>query len=514
MGEDLIQLYKERVRKEWKLAFLSAFLGCLLVHVFKFTNTLPNHDSLFNAYADQNITGSGRWFLQYACGISSYFDLPWLNGLLCAVYLGLTAAIVAETLDMKNPVVIVLSSLVLVTTISTTETLFFEFTADGYLLALMMCALAACLSCKGNHWYTYIISGVCICLSLAVYQAYLSFAVVLCICYLINHMLNGNMDAKAAWKWIGKHILIYGIAMAAYYAIWKLILAVTGIQATDYQGINEVGSIHLPTILSGAIESVKNLLLYFLEWNILEHPITLYAVLNILFLLCLAFIVITAVVKSAIWKKKASLLTLIMCLAACVPVISLWRFLSDGVQYRPMMMHSASLLYILAIVLFDKWVCKRTSTAFGLLMALICFNWAVMANISYFYLDQCYERSYYIGSRMMERIELEQEEHGDTIESIAFIGTQVENVAFANTAPGDRIHLLGTLLEEHLLYDHVHAYLYICNIYDLDLPAAALEDRKTLEKTDAIQNMGIWPAADSVEVIDGVLVIKLADPVK
>ena len=82
MGEDLIQFYKEKIKKEWKIAFLAAFLGCLLVHIFKFTNTLPNHDSLFNVYADQNVIGSGRWFLQYACGISSYFDLPWMNGLL------------------------------------------------------------------------------------------------------------------------------------------------------------------------------------------------------------------------------------------------------------------------------------------------------------------------------------------------------------------------------------------------------------------------------------------------
>ena len=85
MGENLIAFYKEKVKREWKIAFLAAFLGCLLVHIFKFTNTLPNHDSLYNVYADQNVTGSGRWFLQYACGISSYFDLPWMNGLLCAV---------------------------------------------------------------------------------------------------------------------------------------------------------------------------------------------------------------------------------------------------------------------------------------------------------------------------------------------------------------------------------------------------------------------------------------------
>ena len=512
MGEDLISLYKKKVKREWKIAFLAAFLGCLLVHIYKFTNTLPNHDSVYHAYAMQDMTISGRWFLQYACGISSYFDLPWINGLLCAVYLGLTAAIVAETLDMKNPVVIVLSSLVLVTTISTTETLFFEFTADGYLLALMMCALAACLSCKGKCWYTYVISGVCICLSLAVYQAYLSFAVVLCVCYLTIHMLNGDVDAKAAWKWIGKHAIIYGVAMAVYYAIWKLILAATGIQATSYQGINEVGSLHISTILTGMVESVKNLLLYFLEWNILEHPITLYAALNILFLLCFVFIVIAAVVKSCIWKQKISLLTLLVCLIACVPVISIWRFLSDGVLYRPMMMHSACLLYILAIVLFDRWAGKRVSTAFGLLIALICYNCGIVANISYFYLDKCYEKSYYIGSQMMERIEQMQAEHGEEIESIAFVGTQVENVAFSNTAPGDRIHLMGVLLEEHLIYDHTHGYLYLANTFGLEIPTAPLEWREALESNIAVQDMGIWPAEDSVAVVDGILVIKLEEP--
>ena len=510
MGENLVAFYKEKVKREWKLAFLAAFLGCLLVHIFKFTNTLPNHDSVYHPYAVQNMTISGRWFLQYACGVSSYFDLPWMNGLLCAVYLGLTAAIVTETLDMKNPVVIVLSSLVLVTTISTTETLFFEFTADGYLLALMMCALASCLSCKGNRWYHYVISGICICLSLAVYQAYLSFSVVLCICYLVNNMLNGDMGTKAFRRWFARHLIIYGMAMAAYYSIWKLILVVTDIQATDYQGINQIGVPHVATILSGAVESVKNLLLFFLEWNILEHPITLYAVLNILFLLCFVYIMIAAIVKSGIWKKKASLLTLLICLIACVPVISIWRFLSDGVQYRPMMMHSVSLLYILAIVLFDKWACKRISTAFGLLVALICFNCSVIANISYFYLDKCYERSYYMGSQMMESIEQAQEEYGEEIESIAFIGTQVENVAFANTHPADRIHLMGMQLEEHLIYDHTHAYLYISNTYGLDLPAASYEDRQALENTVDVQNMGIWPEENSVEIVDGILVIKLS----
>jgi hypothetical protein len=302
----------------------------------------------------------------------------------------------------------------------------------------------------------------------------------------------------------------YGVAMALYFVIWKLILAVTGIPVNDYQGISEVGTLRLATILSVAVESVKNLLLYFLEWNILEHPVTLYAVLNILFLLCFVFIVIAAIVKSGIWKKKAGFLTLLVCLVACVPVISIWRFLSDGVQYRPMMMHSVSLLYILAIVLFDKWACKRISTAFGLMIALICFNCSVMANISYFYLDKCYERSYYMGSQMMERIEQVQEEYGEGIESIAFIGNRAYEVALINSAQGNRIPLLGSVIETDFLYDHTHAYLFVRNTYDMDLTSASYKELLALEDTAAVQNMDIWPAENSVEIIDGVLVIKLS----
>ena len=374
----------------------------------------------------------------------------------------------------------------------------------------MLLVAAVVLGILGNRWYHYTIGGVCICLSLAVYQAYLSFAVVLSVCYLVIHMLNEGMDAKAAWKWIGKNIVIYGAAMAGYFVIWKLILAVTGIPANDYQGISEVGTLRLTTILSGAVESVKNLLLFFLEWNILEHPITLYAVLNILFLLCFVFIVIAAIVKSGIWKKKAVVLTLLACLIACVPVISIWRFLSDGVQYRPMMMHSVSLLYILAIVLFDKWACKRTSTAFGLLIALICFNCSVMANISYFYLDKCYERSNYMGSQMMERIVQVQEEYGEEIESIAFVGNRAYEVALINSAQGNRIPLLGSVIETDFLYDHTHAYLFVRNTYDMDLASASYKELLALEDTAAVQNMDIWPAENSVEIIDGVLVIKLS----
>lgn len=513
MGETLLELYRTKLKKSWKTAFYAAFLACLLVHLYKFTNTLPNHDSFYNVYTDQNMTASGRWFLTYVCGISSYFDLPWLNGLLSAVYLGITAAIVAEIFDLTNPVVIVLTGAILAASPCTTETFFFEFTADGYLLGLLLSALAACLSCKGTGLGRNLLSCLFLCLSCAVYQAYVSFGAVLCICYLVHQLLNSKMTVRDAWKWIGRHVLIYVIALAAYYGLWKLILLVTGQEATSYQGISGVGQIRLSTLIGGAVKSVINLGFFFLEWNIFEHPITLYAALNIVFLLCFAAVIIVAMIKGGMIRKPAALWTVIFALVSTVPLISVWCLLSDGVSYRPMMLHSVCVYYIFSLILFDKWVKPEISTIFGLFMAVVVFNFALMANISYFYLDKCYEKSYYMGSQMMEDIEETVRESDGQIEEIAFVGNRYAAVDISATAIGNRIHMLSTLLEEDLLYDHEHVYLYLHNVFNLDISLAKYSLVQEFENSKLMQSMDSWPSENSMRVVEGVLVVKLSDEV-
>lgn len=267
------------------------------------------------------------------------------------------------------------------------------------------------------------------------------------------------MTVKDAWKWIGRHVLIYALALAAYYAIWKVVMAITGIRANDYQGISTAGQIGIGTILSGCIKSVANLFFFFLEWNILEHPVTLYAVLNLMFLAAFAVVVVIALKKSGVFRQTSKLVTILFALAATVPVISLLCFISDEVGYRPMMLHSVAIWYLFAIQLFDRWTAPKISTVFGVFVVVMIFNFAVMANIAYSALDACYEKSYYIGSQMMERIEEAQEQ--ELVDSISFIGSQKENVVIDSKLPYSKAHLLTTLIEEHLLYDQEHAYHYL-----------------------------------------------------
>lgn len=510
MGNEIVSFYKNNVKKEWKIAFWSAFIGFLLIHLYKVTNYLPNHDTLYNFYSTQDMTGSGRWFLQYACGISSYFDLPWINGLLCAVYLGITTAAITQLLDIKNPVVIVLTGLLLAGTPSTTETLFFGYTADGYLLGLAMSALAAYLSCQRAHIGRYVLSGLLLCLSCGIYQSCVSFAIVLCICYLVLKLLNGEITAKESWKWIGKHVIIYAAAMATYYLVWKMIMLLKGISATGYQGIDSVGQISLSTLLGACVQSVSNVALFFLEWNILEHPISTYGVLNVVFLFCFAAVIVVAIAKSNTHRSASRLAMVLFCLAATIPMLSVWSFLSPGVAYRPMMLHGISLYYVLALILFDQWIPSRTSTSFAVLIAVIVFNYAVMANCAYFWLNKCYEKTYYRGSQIMNTV-VDFQLENDHIEKVAFVGKRVEEVYSDDSLFTKKVHLLSMCLEEDLLYDHIHTYLFLENTFGLDIPRVLDAHLKELEAMSQVQNMPVWPAAGSLQMIDDTLVIKIGE---
>lgn len=211
MGTGLLEVYHNKIKQSWKIAFISTFIIGMLVHIYKFTNTLLNHDALFNFYSDQNILGSGRWFLSIACQFSSYFDLPWLIGLFSILLIAFTAVVIADIFSVENPVMLVLIGGLLVTFPAITQTFFFEFTTDGYMVAMLLAALTVRFSLIGDkHIHHIFIAMGCICLCCAIYQAYVSFALVLALCYFIGAVLENSYTNKDIVRWVRNQITIYG----------------------------------------------------------------------------------------------------------------------------------------------------------------------------------------------------------------------------------------------------------------------------------------------------------------
>ena len=90
-------------------AFLSCFLSGYLIHLFAFTNLIPNSDGLSRVFDPQQMTVSGRWFLHYASALNSFTQMPALIGFLSIVFLSLAVAAVPEGLPAVVTIVLALS---------------------------------------------------------------------------------------------------------------------------------------------------------------------------------------------------------------------------------------------------------------------------------------------------------------------------------------------------------------------------------------------------------------------
>lgn len=541
MGSELLRFYQEKIRKNWKTAFFSAFFLGLLVHIYKFTNLLPNHDSLFNFYSTQNMVASGRWLLGIACSFSSYFDLPWINGMLSLLFMGLTAAAVAEVFQMKNPCLIVLCSGLLVAFPAITATMAYEFTADGYMIAMFLAALSVCLTrmeyLEKKHWKRMVFSGICICLSCGIYQAYVSFAFVLAVCYFMTELLENRRKEKQYWKWIGLQIVIYGAALICYYLIWKGTLHALQIPASSYLGIDKAGVMTGKQLVYAVIDVIRVFIRFFLEWNIVKYGITVYSALNILFLAFFVLGLFQAVRLSPCRKKKSHILLLLLSVVSLPFGCYVWRLTSPIVTYRVIMLQSMSILYIFVAVIYDRWLSsgrkKLQGNAALMLLTAIVFQNAVAANMSYAFMDACYEKTYADAVELTTRVHLLDD---GTIRYVALCGSldKWTQEDFFDPAKlrnlGAWKHMDKTILTPQFLYLYTDFDLSYYRENDMEypivenepnipapynwefrFPALSAQQCLALEQTEEVRQMPIWPARDSVQVIGDTVVVKLSE---
>ena len=542
MGEGFVEFYQTRIKKSWKLAFVSAFVVGLLVHMYKFTNTLLGHDSLFNIYGTQNVVRSGRWFLAVACSLSSFFDLPWVNGVLSLIWIGVAAAVVIDIFRIENPVLILLTGGLLVTFPAVTQTFYFEYTADGYMLAMVMAALTVRFSMIGERRKSRLfLSFCCITLTCGIYQAYVSFALVLSLGYFMTELLENRYEKKLYTLWIRNQILIYGLGMAAYYVIWQIAMVCQGnLQPNQYMGIDTIGQIGPGFLWDAVKQTMTSFVSVFMVWNFLRRGLTMYTVLNILFLMAAAYIVVTAVRKSRLYTRKGQMLLFLLCMAAIPFAVFIWFFASQGIQYVVRMEQSVCLLYILCGVLANRWLKPGKSDIAALLLAVIIFNNGVTANMMYQYMHRCYEESYATGVEIATHIHLlddgtqkeivivgltswfseEEYESGGGLKELALLKSIYNNLFSAGSCPA---LFLSEVVGLELSYYRVNPEMEVPPVdvgsnnwpvsggWTCRFPLADEAVKAKLIDTKQVADMPVWPAADSIQVIDDLIVIKLGN---
>lgn len=509
---EALQKLKKRIKPQWKIAFAAAMLLGLAIHMPILLSDIPNHDGLDSMYFDQNMITSGRWFLTIACGISSYFTIPWVIGLLGLIFLACGAAALTELLKLEDTVAIVAASGLLVAFPALASTFAYVYTLDGYMLAILLAILAVLWVEKGR--LGFLPGALCLACSMGIYQSYLPFAILLCIYkILIICMEDGIIKQKIKSS---LNYLYMGMAGAALYLIiLQVLLKIQGKELASYQGIDQglgqLGAASAETgLLSTIVSMYRDFFAFTLRGNVLfNSPISAAAFLGLV-----AFVLFTLVVLAVKrkWWKKFTFFVIIGLLVLVLPIVSnVILLISPDVTYH-LLMRYQWVLYLICMLAFisryaggGRWM---TAVQWGAMAAalVLLLHYGVTDNIAYSNLEKRYEKTYAYCLRLLDRIEQTQGYYQGI--PIAMIGV-VSDVEYPPTDITGKVtsNMIG-MNGDSLLYRGTNYQIFMKNYLGATLNILPQEAMEEMYYHPEYMEMDSFPGRDSIRIIDGIMYIK------
>lgn len=505
---EILRHLKSKIKRTWKTAFFAAILIGLAAHFMVIINDWPNHDGLSSMYFDQNMITSGRWFLTIACGVTSYFTLPWLIGLFAIFFVALGAAALTELLELDNSIAIVLISGLLAAFPALASTFAYIFTADGYMFALLLAILAVLVTKK--YPLGFVAGGILLAFSMGTYQSYLAFTMILCI-YMVAIICLETTGLKNILKKSLPYLYMGVTGVALYYIILKILLLIQNKQLADYQGINTLEQADRPGVLQSILHMYQDFIAFTTRGNVfINNGFSLVAVIVIALLVLYALGRVMK--KNKLYKRPLFYLGAVLILAIVPLAANIILLISPEVNYHLIMRYQWVLFLILALAFLERYL-KEEVPKINLMkwIAILCFgtlvlNFVVTDNIAYSNLAKKYEKTYAYCLRLADRIE--QTEGYYTGMPVAMIGVISEtNFPQTDLSLSVTSNIIGAS-GETLLYTSDNYQAFLKNYLDITIDLVSDEEMLEIYNSQIYQEMESFPGADSVKVVDGILYVK------
>ena len=514
MPEQVLKSLKEKIKFEWVLAFVSSVIIGLLAHAYVFLNRLPNHDGIINIYNTQAKVKSGRFFLGPASGMSSFFDLPWVIGVLSIVFLALAAVCTVILFNIRKKISIVLVSGIIVVFPSVSATFSYMFTADGYMFGIFLAILAVVLTKKFK--YGFIAGALLVCLSVGIYQANLSVILTFVTLWLIHEILFSDAGVKAIGLKIVQSGLTVGVGMVLYLVVYKVFTGLLSVPITSYQGMDKVGTLTLHDIPKRFVQIKEELQNFFFDGIFNNSEMTLLTVLNVLVFITIIVSVSTLIIKRQLYKKVVLMMVLVLLVLSLPISYYVVYFISPVAFYHMLMVFSLSSVYIFLVLLYDavddlrpSFIERISSWAAVLLIFLTIFNFGLIANISYFNMELRDEKTMHLANRILDRIE--QLDEYEQIEKITVFGeVSMYSKLNAEIIPNRIPNMIGSTGEVFISQPYHFNALFDSHFgYSLDF--ANKEEVEQIRGSQEYKEMATWPAQGSIKVFDNIVVVKFED---
>ncbi len=341
-----------RIPRECLAAFISTFVLGYAVHLFAFTNIIPNMDGLSRVYENRFFAFSGRWFLQAAGIFNGHTQAPALIGFFSLVFMGIAAALLVRIFRIRRPLFAALTGAFMIICTPAAYTYLFMYTASAYFFGLLLAvaAVACTVKWKKAGWIAGI---VLLALATGTYQAYFAAALAAMAAYLILETLRRETSGKEVFFRALRFLLTAAAGFVLYLVLTKLFLVIKGQELFSYRDMNLFGSLSAGGFLHSAAHAYKD----FLKWFFVpgsstsSYPTPVIAVLNwiLAVLAVIAFVYLLKKEKGVRTPGKAVLL-IIFCLVFPF-TCNFFEALSDS---SVIMRFSMIFVYLLAVSLLGR----------------------------------------------------------------------------------------------------------------------------------------------------------------
>ncbi|MCD7750697.1 MAG: glucosyltransferase domain-containing protein [Lachnospiraceae bacterium] len=498
---------RQKISSQDITVFLAALIAGLCAHLRIFMSDIPNHDGLSGIDFDQNMITSGRWFLTVACHISTDYTLPWVIGLLSLLYLGVTAVILCRFFQLKHTYSGVLIAALLAVYPSLSSNFAYIFTADGYMLALLLAVLAVYLVEKSPKGF--LIGGLFLGFSMGIYQAYLAFAMVLAL-YGVCRGWFFIRDLKSNLRLTARYIGMGAIGAVFYYVMLQILLKIQNTSLSGYQGIGGESSQGIVSIL---VNVYQDFVVHTLRGNILAQKGPMLVVMALLLLagfLSLA----AAFVRAGSLRNPWSVLCLFVALVLTPVCFNVMLIISPDVTYHSLMRYQWVLFPVCAVAVIDRHAdalpTKKAAQALPwvgvIAAAVVVFSYILTCNVAYFNLEKKFTKTYSYCLRLLDRIE---QMEGYTYDMpIAMIGVVSEDT-FPSTdlTVGVTDSLLG-IGGDYLVYTAQNYQDFWEYYFGVTVQLVDSDEIVDIYNSEEYRALEPFPAENCMVIVDGVLYVK------
>lgn len=514
--QNILQIFKKKLSREDKVAFISTIIVGILTHIYLFTNNIFNSDGVLTGPYQSGYMWElsiGRWALEYFGRIGTGFTLPIVIGTISIICLGAISCLITNLFHLKESINIILVSCIIVTFPSITATFGFVFTADVYMISYLLSVLSLYIVERNKNLKGIAIGAIILSISMGIYQAYIGVSIMLVVILLILSLLNNNNIKKTLQNLF--IYFIYGVlGTGVYFIILKIFLKIKNTTLASYRGIDEIGKITLGSLPS----IIKSIYKYFYEFlftrNIYYNSklrMLLYAliILSILSLICIV------IIKNKIYKNYISAVFIFILLLSIPIIAAIMKILAPNTNISMLMIPQFALVFVLPVILLEKVDCKNINLIKWITTVtciLLAFNYYLLDNVAYLNLQLQYEKAYSIANRITERIEMNEEYVPGM--KVAIIGG-LNNGNYQSVIPAEKEVLKGIdcIDYDYPFYDNETRSLtnFINNYIGVNLQETSREEIDSIRQKEEFKNMKNFPDKESVKVIDNNMVIKLSD---